>query len=220
MKDSGIPWIGEIPAHWEVKRLKFICTLETGHTPSRAEARFWVEEECVIPWVSLNDTKTLKQVDYISETSVRISPLGMAHSAAHLLPAGSVVFTRDATIGLTAILAVPMAVSQHIIGWVCGPGVYNEFLLRVLDAMAQELDRVTFGATLKTIGMGDVKELTTPLPPLSEQHRVVAHLRRSLDQLRRTNERLLRQIERLKEYRQSLITAAVTGQLDISAEAG
>ncbi|MEX1365872.1 MAG: restriction endonuclease subunit S [Nannocystaceae bacterium] len=219
MKDSGIPWIGEIPAHWEVKRLKFVCTLETGHTPSRSEPSYWVEEECVIPWVSLNDTKTLKQADYISETTYKISPLGMANSAAHLIPAGSVVFTRDATIGLTAILTKPMAVSQHIIGWVCGPKMDNEFLLQVLGSMTQELNRVTFGATLKTIGMADVKELTTPLPPPEAQRQIVAHLRMNLDRIRGMTVRLLSQLDRLNEYRQALITAAVTGQLDITEDA-
>ncbi|MCA9643372.1 MAG: restriction endonuclease subunit S, partial [Myxococcales bacterium] len=65
MKDSGIEWLGEIPAHWEVKRIKYVCRLESGHTPSRSEPSFWVEDECVIPWVSLNDSKTLRTNDYI-----------------------------------------------------------------------------------------------------------------------------------------------------------
>ena len=85
MKDSGIEWIGEIPEHWEVKRLKFVCRLKSGHTPSRSEPSYWVSEECVIPWVSLNDTKTLKKYDYISDTAVKISLKGMSNSSAHLL---------------------------------------------------------------------------------------------------------------------------------------
>src|SRR6266550_5327705 len=51
MKDSGVEWLGEIPAHWEVKRLKFVAKQETGHTPSRQHPEYW--EDCTIPWISL-----------------------------------------------------------------------------------------------------------------------------------------------------------------------
>jgi len=66
LKDSGIPWIDKIPEHWNIARIKFVCRLETGHTPNRGEKTYWIEEECVIPWVSLNDTKYLMSSDTIS----------------------------------------------------------------------------------------------------------------------------------------------------------
>lgn len=215
MKDSGIEWLGEIPAHWEVVRIKHVCDLESGHTPSRSEPAYWIDDECVIPWVSLNDTKTMKVSDVIVDTFYKISPRGMANSSAHLISEGAVVFTRDATIGLSAIMGAPMAVSQHIIAWVCGARIYNRYLLRVIDAMASHLDRMTFGATIKTIGMDDVKQLTTPLPPLDEQTRMVEHLSAQLNRLDLAVARLQTQLDRLKEYRQALISAAVTGQLPI-----
>jgi len=219
MKDSGVPWIGAVPTHWDVKRLKFVCRLETGHTPSRSDPSFWIEAECTIPWVSLNDTKTLKVNDYIGETVYRISERGMAHSSAHLLEPGAVVFTRDATIGLTAITTTHVAVSQHIIAWLCRPGLDNRYLLRVVNAMTEELDRLTFGATIKTIGMGDVKELVTPCPPLSEQGAIVASLGARMGALDDAAELLRSQIDKLREYRQALITAAVTGQITIPEDA-
>ena len=219
MKDSGVEWIGEVPAHWEVKRMKFACRLESGHTPSRSEPSYWIEEECTIPWVSLNDTQTLKANDYISDTHYKISERGMANSSARLVDAGAVVFTRDATIGLTAITAKRMAVSQHIIAWVCRPELDNRFLLRVIGGMTRELERLTFGATIKTIGMADVKELVTPLPPSEEQRSIVAWLGDRLEALDRSDQAVRDQLDRLREYRQALITAAVTGQLDLSAEA-
>ena len=219
MKNSGIPWIGGIPAHWKIKRLKLTCRLETGHTPSRTEPSYWVEEECVIPWVSLNDTKTLVEHDTITETRYQVSPRGMANSSAHLIDAGAVVFTRDASIGLAATTTRPMAVSQHIIAWVCGPQLLNWYLLRVIAAMQQELDSLTFGATLKTIGMGAVREMATPLPPIREQVRIVAFLVTELDRMTALRKNIEKQLDRLQEYRQALITAAVTGQLDIGAAA-
>lgn len=217
MKDSGVPWIGNIPVHWQVKRLKYTCRLETGHTPSRTDPECWIEEECVIPWVSLNDTKQLKVFDEIGDTYYKISKTGMARSSAHLIEPGAVVFTRDATIGLAAITTRAVAVSQHIIAWVCGPNVLNRYLLRVVDTMEPELDSLTFGATLKTIGMADIKQLTTPVPPLSEQFEIVAKLSTDLQRHNSTVQALEAQVTRLQEYRQALITAAVTGQLEIPA---
>jgi type I restriction enzyme S subunit len=176
MKDSGVAWIGEVPKHWEVKRIKFVCRLETGHTPNRSEKSYWIEEECTIPWVSLNDTKALAISDYISETKYNISPTGMANSSAHLIEPGAVVFTRDATIGLAAITTEFMAVSQHIIAWVCLPGIYNIFLLHIIYAMKNELERLTMGSTIKTIGMTDIKDLRMPIPPLGEQVKIIDKL--------------------------------------------
>lgn len=219
MKDSGIPWIGEIPAHWDVRRLKHVCRLETGHTPSRTDPTLWIESECVHPWVSLNDTARLKISESINDTTHHISNRGIAASAAHLIDAGAVVITRDATIGLAAIIERPMAVSQHIIAWVCGEHLRNRFLLRVIDAMSQELHRLTFGATLRTIGMMDVKGMTSPLPPVEEQDKILSVLDQQLGGLIAASKHLREQIFRIREYRQALITAAVTGRLDIEGAA-
>ena len=215
MKDSGVEWIGEIPAHWQIKRLKFSCQLETGHTPSRSEPLNWVEEECLIPWVSLNDTKKLRVCDYISDTFYKISKRGMANSSAHLIESGAVVFTRDATVGLAAITTQPAAVSQHIVAWLPRVGIESLFLLRAINAMKGELERLTFGATIKTIGMGDIKELVTPVPPSEEQISISDFLKEEIGVIDEVDVCLARQICMIREYRQALITAAVTGQLDI-----
>ena len=137
MKDSGIEWLGEIPAHWEVARLKNITQLESGHTPSKSKPEFWVD--CDIPWVSLRDTKVLADNDYISQTHTYINKAGLAGSSARLLPAGTVIFTRDATVGLVAITEVEMAVSQHLIAWVPSEKIDKYYLLFVFEAMRDYL---------------------------------------------------------------------------------
>ena len=82
MKDSGVEWLGQVPEHWVVSRIKNYAKIESGHTPSRQVEAYW--ENCTIPWVSLNDSKTLKEVDYISDTYYQISELGMANSSVHI----------------------------------------------------------------------------------------------------------------------------------------
>jgi type I restriction enzyme, S subunit len=213
MKDSGVEWLGEVPAHWDVRRVKDVTRLESGHTPSKTVPEYWVD--CDIPWVSLNDSKYLAANDYIGDTAVKISLLGIANSSARLLPADSVVFTRDATIGLAAITTCEMAVSQHLIAW-CPIGNMNPlYLLRVFNAMKKHLDSYTFGATIKTIGMGDVKSLSTPVPPIKEQAAIAAYLEAKLTDLDELMNEAGLAVELLRERRTALISAAVTGQIDV-----
>lgn len=215
MKDSGVDWLGAVPVHWDVVRVKFVAKVESGHTPSRSEPSYWIEEECVIPWVSLNDSKFLKENDFISETAVKISVEGMRNSSAHLLPAGAVVFTRDATIGLTAITTVPAAVSQHVIAWLPGERVFAKYLLLVFKVMQNYLDSLTFGSTLKTIGMSDIRRIAMPIPSMGEQQAIAKYLDFEVSQIDGMTDKIELAIARLTEYRQALITSAVTGKIDV-----
>ncbi len=213
MKNSGVEWLGEVPEHWEIRRMKHVARMESGHTPDRKIDAYW--QECDIPWVSLNDTGYLKENDYISDTAYSINTLGIANSSARILPERVVVFSRDATIGRCAITTRPMAVSQHFIAWVCGEHLLPEYLLLRLRSMTAELDRLTAGATLKTIGMPDARTLVTPLPPLAEQQAIVdnvASISKDLDALLLDTNNA---VGLLQERRSALISAAVTGQIDV-----
>ncbi|MFY1020673.1 restriction endonuclease subunit S [Ectopseudomonas khazarica] len=213
MKDSRVEWIGEIPNHWKVARIKDVARLESGHTPSKTVPEYW--ENCDIPWVSLNDSKQLAVTDYITKTVHQINELGLQNSSARMLPADSVVFTRDATIGLAAITTRPMAVSQHLVAW-CPTGLMDSvYLLRVFNAMKEHLDSFTFGATIKTIGMADIKRLATPVPPISEQVEIAAFIARESAQFDALINDAQHAIDLLKERRTALISAAVTGQIDV-----
>ncbi|MBO1022840.1 restriction endonuclease subunit S [Methylobacterium sp. SD274] len=217
IKDSGVEWLGKVPAHWDVIRIKHIARMESGHTPDRKVAAYW--EDCDIPWVSLHDTTYLKNHDYISKTAQQVNALGIENSSARLLPPGVVVFSRDATIGRCAITTCEMAVSQHFIAWVCSERVNAEFLLLCLRSMAGELERLTAGATLKTIGMPDVRTLTVAIPDIAEQEAIVACVRRAAEQI----DQLIREAEAasilLQERRAALISAAVTGKIDVRPSA-
>ncbi|MCS6124666.1 restriction endonuclease subunit S [Shewanella baltica] len=214
MKDSGVEWLGEVPAHWVVSKIKNYAKVESGHTPSKSKEEYWVD--CTIPWVSLNDSRQLKTVDYIDNTAYQISELGMANSSAHLLPARAVVFTRDASIGLSAITTKPMAVSQHLIAWLCNEKyLIPEYLLLIFYAMESEFNRYTFGATLKTIGMDNVRSLTAAFPLVEEQGQIVKWVFGSVDKIKSSTEKAENVITLLKERRTALISAAVTGKIDV-----
>ena len=212
MKPSGVEWLGDIPAHWKVLPVKRIAKIESGHTPDRKVDAYW--EDCEIPWVSLNDTAILRDCDYVSETTFRINWLGLANSSARILPERAVVFTRDATIGESAITTRPMAVSQHIIAWLCDErNIIPEFLLFAIYGMKGELLRLTNGSTIGTIGLADVKSICMAVPPIEEQNELCSDVFRSKETLREVSNRVDGSVSALAEYRAALITAAVTGQL-------
>ncbi|MEO7987526.1 MAG: restriction endonuclease subunit S [Gemmatimonadales bacterium] len=216
MKESGVAWLGTIPSHWQVKRVKWVARMESGHTPDKKVAEYW--EDGDIPWVSLNDTEYLRTHDYIESTAVATTAAGLANSSAHLLPVGTVVFSRDATIGRCGITANPMAVSQHFIGWACSEALLPQYLLYVFRSMTQELDRLTAGATLRTIGMPEVRTLVTPVPPRPEQQQIVSFVRDRSARLEKLVAEVKDAVAHMREYRTALITAAVTGRIDVRQE--
>ena len=218
MADSRMPWLGEIPAHWTARRLKFAAKLESGHTPSRSVPEYW--QNCTIPWVSLNDVAYLAENDYIFETSNYVNELGLANSSARLLPAKTVVLSRDATVGRCGILGSPMATSQHFVDWICSDDIDPKYLLFLFRGpMQQEFERLTMGATIRTIGMPDVNDFRVPLPPIAEQRAIVAHIERVRSAIDSLIAKIRQHIEKLREYRTALISAAVTGKIDVRDQA-
>ena len=215
MKGSGVEWLGEIPAHWDVKRMKFAATLRSGHTPSRQNADYW--KDCTIPWFGLADVWQVRdgQAEYVVDTSEKISEVGLANSAATLLPKGTVILSRTASVGFSAILGVDMATTQDFVNWICGQSLRPEYLLHVLRAMEQEFRRLTMGSTHQTIYMPDVGTFVTPVPPVVEQDQIVATIRREKADIEALIRKVVAAVEHIKEYRSALVSAAVTGKIDV-----
>jgi len=214
MRDSGVEWLGEVPEDWMVCKIKQVARLESGHTPDKKVEAYWVN--CDIPWVSLNDSAQLKQVDYITETAFYLNDKGIENSSARNLPERCVVFTRDASIGLAAITTRVMAVSQHVIAWVCDEEkVIPEYLLLVFYAMKEELDRYTAGATLKTIGLPDVNKLSGAFPSVDEQRALTEHAFREMENFDLLISKAGEVVGIMQERRTALISAAVTGKIDV-----
>jgi type I restriction enzyme S subunit len=157
------------------------------------------------------------RIEFITETREMISDVGLANSAAELHPAGTVVLCRTAaSAGYSAILGRDMATSQDFATWRCGPLLGPRFLLLCVRVMRPDLlGRLAMGSTHKTIYMPDIEAIRVPLPPVQDQERIVEEVWRRLRATDAAIDALGRQIDLLAEHRQALITAAVTGQLDV-----
>ena len=214
--ESGVEWIGKMPSHWQVPKLVHVARQESGHTPSRKVEAYWVPKECVIPWVSLADVWKLRDgsVVFINDTHEKISEIGMANSPARLLPKDTVILSRTASVGFPAILSAPMATTQDFAAWICGPTLLPKFLYYTLRAMKPQFRRLMMGSTHQTIYMPDIRAFKIPLPSFREQVEICSQLDTEGERFRRLSRLVRQSIDGLREYRASLISASVTGQLD------
>lgn len=154
---------------WPLVLLDSVAERGSGHTPSQKHPEYW---NGGIKWVSLADSHALDQ-GYIHKTAKKISTLGIRHSSAVLHPAGTVILSRDAGVGKSAILGDEMAVSQHFIAWRCDESkISAQYLYQWLQFEKPEFERMATGSTVKTIGLGYFQKLRIPLPPIGEQRAI------------------------------------------------
>ena len=215
MKPSGIEWLGDVPAGWTVIQIRQVSKLESGHTPSRQHPEYW--ENCTVPWFTLADVWQIRdsKAEYLFNTKEKISELGLANSSARLLPKNTVILSRTASVGFSGIMGVDMATTQDFANWICGPRLQPEFLLYVLRAMDGEFRHLMVGSTHNTIYMPDIKSLRFALPSREQQMEIVQHVRAMTQAFDTLTAEAQRAIDLLQERRTALISAAVTGQIDV-----
>ncbi|MCP9986489.1 restriction endonuclease subunit S [Streptomyces sudanensis] len=221
-RESTLAWLESIPEWWQEVRVGLLARMGSGHTPSRSHPEWWVD--CTIPWITTGEVKQVRndRLEVLYETREKISELGLANSAAELHPKGTVFLCRTAaSAGYSGVMGSDMATSQDIVTWTCGPRLNPYYLLWCLRAMRPDLlGRLAMGSTHKTIYVPDLQMLRVPLPPLEEQREIVESIRQQNSRIDSLTDKVRRQIELLTERRQSLITAAVTGQFDVSTASG
>ncbi len=203
--------VGAIPTR---RRLRHLAKLGTGHTPDRRNSEYW--ENCVVPWVTAEDLSSRDNpFELLMDTRQKISALGVANSAAVIHPSGTVMLCRTASIGLICRIGIPMATTQAFVTWSPGPELNSGFLMYALHSLRQEWMRLAFGSTHDTIYMPDLESVKIPYVPIAEQIMISRKLDTSTSRLLEAKELLNRQCKTLKERRQALITAAVTGEIEI-----
>jgi type I restriction enzyme, S subunit len=196
--------VGVIPDDWECVRICDVARLESGHTPRRTVNAYWNGS---IPWVSLHDTDSLEQ-NYIYDTTMTVTQHGIDNSSARLLPAGTVVFSRTATVGKATILGREMATSQDFANYVCGPKLCNLYAVYLLRAMTRTWESLMAGSTHKTIYMPTFEKLQIPLPSVAEQEEIAAALA-DVDGLLAEVSRL---IAKKRDLKQAAMQQLLTGQ--------
>ena len=188
----------EFEGEWEEKHLESLAKRGSGHTPSKSYPEYY---DGGVKWISLADSKRLDQ-GLISKTEVEVSEEGIKNSSAVLHKAGSVLISRDAGIGKSAVMAMPMAVSQHFIVWTCDDRKLNNwFLYHLLQNSKPLFERAATGSTIKTIGLKFFIDLRVRIPSRPEQQRIADCLT-SLDDLITAE---TRKLDTLKTHKKGLM---------------
>ncbi len=214
LKDSGIPWLGETPAHWEVRKLKFEMSFRGGGTPSKGNPAFWNGS---IPWVSPKDMKS----DVIRDTEDHITERAVAESSTNLVPAGSLLMVvRSGILQRSIPVALcnrEVALNQDMKALISKGRIDLEYFVLFVRGCEKRLLRVWTkqGATVESIEHQYLANTKVPIPPIGEQRLIVRQLAVEIEPQTNTISRLEREIALLREYRTRLVADVVTGKLDV-----
>lgn len=213
-KDSGVEWLGEVPEHWELRKLKHMARFSGGGTPTRDNPEFWNGD---IPWVSPKDMKS----EFIMGAEECITAAGLAGSSSSMVPAERVLMVvRSGILKHTipvAINQVPVALNQDMKAiWLDSDYLSERFFLRWVQGLNDDLLKVWLkqGATVESIEQEYLADTLMPVPPVREREHIVRHLDRETARIDALVAKKTRLIELLREKRQALITHAVTKGLD------
>lgn len=213
-KDSGVEWLGRVPEHWQLRRLKHMARFSGGGTPARDNPEFWSGD---IPWVSPKDMKS----ERITGAEECITAAGLSGSSSSMVPAERVLMVvRSGILKHTipvAINSVPVALNQDMKAiWLDADYLSSPFFMRWVQGLNDDLLKVWLkqGATVESIEQDYLSDTLIPVPPVSEREQIVQHLDRETARIDALIEKKTRFIELLREKRQALITHAVTKGLD------
>jgi len=217
MKDSGIPWLGEVPGHWEVMQVRYIAeSLQTGPFGSQLHSSDYVAN--VIPVINPSHLRD----GYIEpDFGVTVDRQTCERLERHKLRAGDIVFARRGELGRRAL------VTPTEDGWLCGTGslrirprlriVHPPFLNAVLSTrgVSDWLLLQAVGSTMDNLNTSILSRLPLPIPPVEEQRTVATYLDRGTAKIDTLVSEIETGIAHLEEYRTALISAAVTGKIDV-----
>jgi len=216
MKDSGVEWLGYIPKHWERSRLGWMCNVGNGCTPSRENTLYW--QNGSYPWLNsskVNDERILTAEQFVTTKALYECSLPIVKK-------GSVIMAitgEGKTRGTSALMMIDATINQHVA--YITPRAKNkispEFIHLWLQSKYQQIRTSSegWGSTKAAITCSDVKCYPIPVPPLKEQAEIV----RAIEEKKTIFTNLLlsceKEIEILQERRTALISAAVTGKIDV-----
>ena len=216
MKDSGVEWIGEIPRHWEMRKITHATTLiGSGTTPKSDNEAYYLDG--ATNWLVTGDLND----GYVIQTSSKVTEKALKdHSSLKLYPTGSLLMAMyGATIGKLGILKVEVTVNQATCVMNFNENNSVEFWFNVLFGNRNYIVSLGYGGGQPNISQGLIKSLRFPCPPtIKEQLEIVEAIKSRIGKhdsvIQMEHKRLLLS----KEYRQSFISSVVTGKVRVTEE--
>lgn len=207
MKDSGVEWLGEVPAHWGVVSAKRVSSV---FVPQRNKPELNDAGEGV-NWATMDDVKQAR----LALTSLWVSNSAMSDAGSRILGVGAVIASCVGNFGVATVNDVDVVINQQLQAYIPKAAVKAEFLRYVVVASRVYFEQVGTAATLVYVNQQGFENLPLPLPPLDEQIGIINFVDSSLRQMDTLKAEVESVIALLKERRAALIAAAVTGQIDV-----
>ena len=214
MKDCGVDWVGLIPQHWEVSKLGQTANIVRGGSPRPAgDSRFFNGD--FMPWITVGEV-TKDDSMYLVATESMLTEVGAEQS--RTINTGTLVLTNSgATLGVPKILGITGCANDGILAFLdLKANANKKYLYFVLGSLTSELrERMKQGSGQPNLNTGIVSALQVPLPPVVEQLAIVAELERMQDEFGALMAHAETSVTLLQERRSALISAAVTGKIDV-----
>jgi type I restriction enzyme S subunit len=217
MKDSGIEWLGEIPKHWEVRKLKYVANC----FPSNIDKHSKEDEK----QVRLCNYTDVYKNDYITDSmDLMLATATDEQIEKFTLLQGDVIITKDSETAND--IAVPAYVKEPLTNVVCGyhlsvlrpyATLYGEFLFRVLQCkeINIQFEVRSNGVTRVGLGVYDLKNAKIPVPPINEQSQIVEFISKETSTIYTTISKIEKELALTEEYKTAMIAEAVTGKIDV-----
>jgi type I restriction enzyme S subunit len=216
LKDSGFPWLGAIPTHWKTRRLKYVSSFVT--SGSRGWADHYSDDGPIFLRIG---NLTREGIDLDLSDIQRVQPPPGAEGERTSVNSGDLLVSITADIGSVAVVPdnlEPGFVNQHLaLVRLRSALVSPRFVGYALRApsLQTQFRLALYGGTKQGLGLEDVANLLVTLPPLSEQVRIVVHIDSAARRIGAAIAKTREQIAKFQEYRTALISAAVTGKIDV-----
>lgn len=205
MKNSGVEWLGEVPEHWVVTRAKYVSNI---FVPQRNKPE--LNDTQGVAWATMEDMKQ----QYISDTSKYVSSQSALAAGSKTLKAGSVIASCVGNFGITSINKVDVIINQQLQAF--QPfNIKAEYLQSIVALSKQYFELIGTAATLVYVNQEGFENLPVLVPPEKEQNDICEYVLEKSTSFDLLIEKSVIQTSLLKERRTALISAAVTGKIDV-----
>ena len=204
MKDSGIEWIGEIPAGWEVRKLKHYYEIQTGFTPDTKKEEFY-DDENGFDWVNISDIQDGK---IIFNTKKKVSQLFVDQYKPTIIPKGSLLYSFKLSVGQTAFTGKDMYSNEAIAAFLPVKGANLRFLRYSSSLIIENAEVNIYNARI--LNRDRINNAYIVFPPEAEQNRIADYLDAECARIDAVIEQTRASIEEYKRLKQAIITQAVT----------
>jgi type I restriction enzyme S subunit len=205
MRDSGVEWLGEVPAHWIVTRAKFISHI---FVPQRNKPE--LNDSFGVAWATMEDMKGI----YIENTKKFVSKEASKVAGSKKLKAGSVIASCVGNFGVSSINKIDLIINQQLQAFIPND-IKPEYLREIVALSEAYFDLIGTAATLIYVNQQGFENLPVVVPPNDEQEAICAYVEMKSSRFDALVEKSERAIGLLQERRAALISAAVTGKIDV-----